>query len=88
MPKNVMDKVWDYFSAAGPKIGRPWPIRYRQSHEERVEILRAMGVRRFPTLPYAHKPGVAEYLNAQGYQAVNLDGGIYGWVDAGLPVER
>ncbi len=31
---------------------------------------------------------VAEYLNAQGHQAVNLEGGIYGWADAGLPVER
>jgi rhodanese-related sulfurtransferase len=30
---------------------------------------------------------VAEYLNAQGRQAVNLAGGIYAWVDAGLPVE-
>ena len=30
---------------------------------------------------------VAEYLNAHGYQAVNLEGGIYGWADAGLPVE-
>ena len=31
---------------------------------------------------------VAEYLNAQGYQAVNLEGGIYAWADAGLPIER
>ena len=30
---------------------------------------------------------VAEYLNAHGYQAANLEGGIYGWVDAGLPLE-
>ena len=30
---------------------------------------------------------VVEYLNAQGYEAVNLDGGIYAWADAGLPVE-
>ena len=30
---------------------------------------------------------VAEYLKAQGHQAVNLDGGLYAWVDAGLPVE-
>ena len=30
---------------------------------------------------------VAEYLNAQGYQAVNLEGGIYAWAGAGLPVE-
>jgi rhodanese-related sulfurtransferase len=31
---------------------------------------------------------VAEYLNNQGYQAANLEGGIYGWADAGLPLER
>jgi rhodanese-related sulfurtransferase len=31
---------------------------------------------------------VAEYLNAQGHEAVNLDGGLYAWADAGLPVER
>jgi rhodanese-related sulfurtransferase len=30
---------------------------------------------------------VAEYLNAQGYEAVNLEGGIYAWEDAGLPLE-
>ena len=63
LPPNIQRAVYAVFDAAGPKIGREWPIRYRQSHEERVEILHAMGVRRFPTLPYAHKPGVAEYLN-------------------------
>ena len=63
LPPNIQRAVYAVFDAAGPKIGREWPIRYRQSHAERVEILRAMGVRRFPTLPYAHKPGVAEYLN-------------------------
>ena len=36
----------------------------------------------------ARSSRVAEYLNAQGYQAVNLEGGIYGWADAGLPLER
>ena len=63
LPPNIQKAVWAVFDAAGPKIGREWPIRYRQSHEERVELLRAMGVRRFSTLPYAHKPGVAAYLN-------------------------
>jgi len=63
LPPNIQRAVWAVFDSAGPKIGREWPIRYRQSHEERVELLRAMGVRRFPTLPYAHKPGVAAYLN-------------------------
>jgi uncharacterized protein len=63
LPPNIQRAVYAVFDAAGPKIGRAWPIRYRQDHAERVEILRAMGVRHFPTLPYAHKPGVAEYLN-------------------------
>ena len=63
LPPNIQRAVYAQFDAAGPKIGRPWPIRYRQDHAERVEILRGMGVRRFPTLPYAHKPGVAAYLN-------------------------
>ncbi len=63
LPPNIQRAVYAVFDAAGPKIGREWPIRYRQEHAERVEILRAMGVRGFPTLPYAHKPGVAEYLN-------------------------
>lgn len=63
LPPNIQRAVYAVFDAAGPKIGREWPIRYRQDHAQRVDILRAMGVRHFPTLPYAHKPGVAEYLN-------------------------
>ena len=63
LPPNIQRAVYAVFDAAGPKIGREWPIRYRASHEERIELLRAMGVRRFPTLPYAHKMGVATYLN-------------------------
>ena len=63
LPANIQAAVWRQFDEAGPKIGRPWPIQYRGSVEERVEQLRAFGVRRFSALPYAHKPGVAAYLN-------------------------
>ena len=56
-------KVWAQFDAAGPLIGREWPIRYRGTEAERVDRLRAMGVRRFPALSYAHRPGMAEHLN-------------------------
>ena len=71
LPENIQRRVYEQFDQAGPKIGREWPIRYRGSHQERVEQLRAMGVRRFPTLPYAHCPGVAAYLNdwARGFAA-------------------
>lgn len=63
LPPPIERAVWREFDNGGEKIGRDWPIRYRQSPEERVELLRAFGIRRFTTLPYAHKPGVASYLN-------------------------
>jgi predicted TIM-barrel fold metal-dependent hydrolase len=63
LPEPVQRKVFAQFDQAGPKIGRPWPIRYRGSHEERVGRLRELGVRRFSSLPYAHRPGIASYLN-------------------------
>jgi uncharacterized protein len=63
LPPNIQAAVWRQFDEAGPKIGRAWPIRYRGSHAERVEQLRGFGVRRFSALPYAHRPGVAAYLN-------------------------
>jgi uncharacterized protein len=63
LPPPVLRKVRDHFDNAGPLIGRPWPVRYRGDDEERLAQLRALGVRRFPTLPYAHRPGIATYLN-------------------------
>ena len=35
----------------------------------------------------ARSARVAEFLNAQGREAVNLDGGIYAWANSGLPIE-
>lgn len=69
LPEPVQRKVYAQFDQAGPKIGREWPIRYRGSHEERVALLRSFGVRRFSALPYAHRPGIAAYLNdwARGF---------------------
>ena len=71
LPENIQRRVWAQFDQAGPKIGREWPIFYRGSHDERVDQLRALGVRRFPALPYAHRPGIAAYLNdwARGFAA-------------------
>jgi predicted TIM-barrel fold metal-dependent hydrolase len=63
MPKNVMDKVWAYFDAVGPLTGIPWPIAYRGDQQDRLDRLRAMGVRAFPSLLYAHRPDMAAWLN-------------------------
>ncbi len=64
LPKPVMDKVWAYFDQAAEHYGTPWPVQYRTTEEERLETLRALGVRRFAPLVYPHKPGMAEWLTS------------------------
>jgi predicted TIM-barrel fold metal-dependent hydrolase len=63
LPPRVMAKVREHFDLAGPLLGRAWPIRYRDPDAALVAVLRGLGVRRFSALPYAHKPGMAEFLN-------------------------
>jgi rhodanese-related sulfurtransferase len=47
--------------------------------ENRVVCVCAVGAR---------SARVAQFLNAQGREAVNLDGGIYAWVNSGFSIER
>jgi predicted TIM-barrel fold metal-dependent hydrolase len=63
MPKPVMDAVWRYFDDAAAHYGTPWPVQYRGTDDERVERLRALGVRRFTALVYPHRPDMAAWLN-------------------------
>ncbi len=46
--------------------------------DDRVVCICAVGAR---------SARVAQFLNAQGREAVNLDGGLYAWEDSGLPLE-
>ncbi|CAM3688739.1 amidohydrolase family protein [Nocardioides zeicaulis] len=71
LPPRVMAKVRAQFDEAGPLIGRPWPLHYRDEDDALVEVLRSFGVRRFTALPYAHRPEMAEFLNdwAAGFAA-------------------
>jgi predicted TIM-barrel fold metal-dependent hydrolase len=62
MPDNVLRKVWAYFDGAAEAFGRDWPIEYRLSEAERVDVLRAQGVTTFAPLVYAHRPGMARWL--------------------------
>ncbi|EON24900.1 amidohydrolase 2 [Nocardioides sp. CF8] len=71
LPPQVMAKVRAQFDAAGPLIGRPWPLHYRDTDEALVETLRSFGITRFSALSYAHKPDMADWLNewAAGFAA-------------------
>jgi rhodanese-related sulfurtransferase len=47
--------------------------------EDRVVCVCAVGAR---------SARVAQFLNAQGREAVNLDGGLHAWASSGLPIQR
>jgi predicted TIM-barrel fold metal-dependent hydrolase len=63
LPEPVMRKVWAFFDDAGEHYGMAWPITYRLPSQDRLERLRLLGVRRFPSLVYPHKAGMAAWLN-------------------------
>jgi uncharacterized protein len=63
LPARMERRVWAHFDEGGPLIGREWPIRYRDSAEDRIKTLQDLGVRRFSALAYAHRPGMAASLN-------------------------
>jgi predicted TIM-barrel fold metal-dependent hydrolase len=63
LPPRMLRRVWAYFDNVGPLTGVEWPIAYRWPDDDRVEHLRAMGVRKFTALAYAHKPDMAADLN-------------------------
>lgn len=63
LPERVLRKVWAVFDNAELHYGQPWPITYRHGEHERLAVLRGLGVRRFTSLVYAHKPAMSAWLN-------------------------
>jgi predicted TIM-barrel fold metal-dependent hydrolase len=64
LPARVQAKVWQFFRDAEAHYGAHWPIAYALPDDDtRLAILEKLGVQAFPTLPYAHKPGMAAWLN-------------------------
>lgn len=57
-PDNVNAKIWAYFDR------HYWPVTYRFDAERRLEWMRRNRVHRFTTLAYAHRAGMAQWLNA------------------------
>lgn len=65
MPENVLAKVWAVFDRRSAAPDAPdWPITYRFDEPRRVATLRELGVRRFTSLNYPHRPDMAAWLNA------------------------
>jgi len=62
LPPQVTAAVWAHFDRAEQHYGIAWPVTYRVGDDERVALLRRLGVRAFPALAYPHKPGMARWL--------------------------
>ena len=60
MPERVQAKVWAHFDRLDDP---PWPVHYRRPESERLAALAALGVRHHGALAYAHRPGMAAWLN-------------------------
>lgn len=56
-PETVMRKIWEHFDRYY------WPVTYRQLPEGRLEWVRRNRIHHFTTLNYAHRPGMAAWLN-------------------------
>lgn len=63
LPPRVLDKVWSHFDRTGWSAAGDWPIQYRLPEEERLAVVRRLGLAGIPALTYAHKPGMAAWLN-------------------------
>jgi hypothetical protein len=57
-PDPIFEAVWRWFDRYG------WPIRYKLHTPQVVSFLLSRGVSRVVALHYAHKPGLARFLNA------------------------
>lgn len=64
LPDPVQRKVWEFFDRAAQEYGTDWPIHYRLPADERLRVLRELGVVTFAPLVYPHKPNMAAWLNA------------------------
>jgi hypothetical protein len=64
LPPRLLAAVWAYFDEATEHYGVDWPVTYRVGDEQRVALLRRLGVRAFPALAYPHRAGMAGWLNA------------------------
>jgi len=60
MPDRMQEAVWAHFDELSDP---PWPIRYRLDEGERIDRLGKLGITRYTALAYAHRPGVATWLN-------------------------
>lgn len=64
-PPAVFRAIWRYFEGRSDGL---WKIKYKEHTDRHIATLKRFGVEKFTTLVYAHKAGLAEYLNEFIYE--------------------
>lgn len=62
-PPNLFKAIWTFFERIENGIIKGWPIHYKRSTEELIKVLKGKNIEYYTTYNYAHKKGVAEYIN-------------------------
>ncbi len=75
MPEDLQEKVWQWFDEEAPV---PWPITYRGDEALRRRWLEELGVVRYTSLNYAHRPGLAAELNTWTLALLDRDPKVIG----------
>jgi uncharacterized protein len=67
-PPALFQAIWRYFETPGHGL---WKVKYKMHGRELINTLKNHGVRCLTTLVYAHKPGLADYLNNFVHESVS-----------------
>jgi len=59
-PSDVFQAIWRYFETQSHGL---WSVKYKLHGHQHIQTLKNEGIERFTALVYAHKPGLADYLN-------------------------
>ncbi|MBX5483377.1 MAG: amidohydrolase [Myxococcaceae bacterium] len=71
-PDGVFEAIWRWFERYG------WPIRYKLHTPRVLEFLFSRGVQKVVALHYAHKPGMAAFLNRYMAEVARADPRVIG----------
>ncbi len=62
-PPKIFQAIWNYFERPEKGVVKGWPIHYKLSPEQLISVLWSKNVKNYTIYNYAHKQGVAEYIN-------------------------
>lgn len=71
-PDGLFEAIWRWFDQYG------WPIRYKLHTPEVLAFLLSRGVSRVVALAYAHKPGMARFLNTYMAEVMRAEPRVLG----------